>query len=284
MNPTTDWYEIAEIAPDSYQLTEARDALQCNSFVVDGGDEALVIDTGLGIGDLRATVATVTDAAPRLFLTHSHWDHIGAAHQFDDVVVDPRERTADDRVTIDTLSDEFVDRPAQFVENWRALGRSFPDGFDPDAYALPPAEGVGTVEAGDVLTVGDHELELLFLPGHSPGQLAALDRETGVLYGADAIGIGRSLYAHFQDSNVERYVDTFETLVDRHEAGAFDTMATGHNDPIRGDDLAILEAMRVALGDILDDAAAYEIVETDWGPARQYEFDGFTVLTGTTVA
>lgn len=283
MNPTSDWYELEEIADRSYQLTEGRGALPCNSFLLDGSEEALLIDTGLGIGDLYRFAGELVDAVPSVFLTHSHWDHIGAAHQFDDVVIDDRERTSDGRVTIDVLSDEFVDRPSEFVASWRELSRSFPNAFDPDSYDIPPTDGVGTVAPGDELVVGDHELELIHVPGHSPGQLAALDAGRGVLYGADAIGIDASLYAHFQDSDVETYVDTFETLVDLHASGAFDTLATGHNDPIHGTDLKVLEEMRVALGDILDGTAAYEVVDTDWGPARNYTFDGFTVLTGTTV-
>lgn len=283
MNRTTDWFETIEIADDSIQLTEARAALPCNSFVVDGGDETLVIDTGLGIGDLREQIEGVVDGDPRLVLTHSHWDHIGAAHQFEEIVIHDRERSADGRVTIDTLSDEFVQRPAKFVESWRELGKEFPDEFDPDTYAIPPAENVGTIAPGVQVNVGDHTLEVFAAPGHSPGQIALLDHTTGVCYGADAIGIGGSLYAHFQDCDIEEYVDTFERLFDLYESGAFDTLATGHNDPYRGDDLEILEEMRVALGDILDDTADYEVVDTDWGPARQYNFGSFTVLTATTV-
>jgi glyoxylase-like metal-dependent hydrolase (beta-lactamase superfamily II) len=283
VNATTDWYEAAEITAGCYQLTEARAALPCNAFLIEDGGEALVIDTGLGVGDLRAMAAGLVDATPRVLLTHSHWDHIGAAHQFDDVLAPARERTADGTVSIDVLSEEFLDRPEQFVANWRELERSFPEGFDPDAYDIEPVHGVDAVAPGDRLAVGDRELELLHVPGHSPGQLAALDEEAGILYGADVVGIGGSLYAHFQDSDVRTYIDTFAELVDLREAGAFDVLATGHNDPYRGDDLDVLEEMRVALGDILDDTAEYEVVETDWGPARQYDFGAFTVLTDTTI-
>lgn len=283
MNATTDWYELEEIASDVFQLTEARAALPCNSFVVRDDEDAILIDTGLGVGDLHRTVADLVDVEPRVLLTHSHWDHIGAAHQFTDVVVDARERTEDGRVTIDTLSDEFVDRPSQFVANWRTLGESFPDGFEPASYDIEAAGNVGTVAPGDELVVGDRTLELIAIPGHSPGQLGALDERAGILYGADVIGIGGSLYAHFQDSDVAAYVDTFERLVDRHDAGAFDVLATGHNDPYRGAELEILETMRVRLGEILDGTVEYEVVDTDWGPANQYAFEGFTVLTDTTL-
>ncbi|USZ73593.1 MBL fold metallo-hydrolase [Natronosalvus halobius] len=283
MNPTTDWFDVDEIEPDTYQITEARGVLPCNSFVVDGGDEALVIDTGLGIGDLRATVADLVDPVPRLLLTHTHWDHIGAAHQFDDAVVHDRERTADGSVTIDGLSDEFVDRPDQFVASWRDLDRTFPKGFDPDEYTILPATNVGAIEPGDTLTVGNRELELLAVPGHSPGQLGALDHEAGILFGGDVVGIGGDLYAHFEDCDIEAYIETFDDLLDHYNAGAFDVLATGHNRPYRDEEIEVLAEMRAGLADILNERGQYETIDTDWGPARRYDFDEFTVLTGTDV-
>lgn len=45
-----------------------------------------------------------------------------------------------------------------------------------------------------------------------------------------------------------------------------------------------MKEMQVALENILDDAAVYDVVETDWGPARQYKFNGFTILTRTTIS
>jgi len=281
MNGTTDWFERTDIAEDSIQITEGRGALPSNSFVIDSGDEPLLIDAGLGIGDLRRQVAALVDGDVRLVLTHSHWDHIGAAHQFDDVVIDDRERTADGWVTIDTLSDEFLQRPGQFVDEWRDLGKEFPDEFDPDSYTIPPAKDVGVIEPGERLVVGDHELGIIEVPGHSPGQTALLDHTTGVCYGADAVGLDGSLYAHFQDCDVEAYIETFETLVDLYDDRTFETLATSHNDPYRGDELSVLEEMRVAMGDVQDDTAEFDIVETDWGPTREYDFGAFKILTDT---
>lgn len=279
MNATTDWYETSRFAADSFQLTEARGGLPCNSFLIESGADALLIDTGLGVGDLREMVAGLTDADPSVLLTHSHWDHIGAAAQFDDVSIDERERTNDGRVTIDVLSEEFLERPEQFVAEWRELGNEFPDGFDPNSYEIAPATGVGTVAPGEELVVGDHTLELLAVPGHSPGQLAAIDHTAGVCYAADVVGIGGNLYAHFQDCDVQAYVESFDRLLERYDAGEFDILTTGHNDPIEAEEIGRLETMRDALLDVLEDALDYETVDTDWGPARQYEVEDFVILT-----
>ncbi|WP_411968908.1 MBL fold metallo-hydrolase [Haloferax sp. YSSS75] len=282
MNDTTDWFDVERVASGIHQITEGRGALPCNAFVVESRDtdEALVVDTALGIGDLRATVENVVGPGvdPAVLLTHSHWDHIGAAHQFDDVVIDDQERGVDGTVAIDTLTDEFVERPEQFVANWRDLGKPFPEGFDPDQYTLPPATDVAAVSGGDVLSVGDRDLELVSVPGHSPGQLAAIDTDAGVCFGADVIGIDRNIYAHFRDCDLDDYRRSVATLVDYRDDGAFDVLCSGHNDPFRGDELAILDAVYDGLEKVDSGAAESVVVDTDWGPANKYEFEEFVVL------
>jgi glyoxylase-like metal-dependent hydrolase (beta-lactamase superfamily II) len=281
MNDATEWFEIEEVAPGVHQLTEGRGVLPCNAFLVadDDAEEALLVDTALGIGDLRAVAEDLAGTDVRVLLTHSHWDHIGAAHRFDDVSIYDRERGPDGTVAIDTLSDEFVARPAQFVADARAVDYEFPDGFDPDAYAIPPASDVSAVAPGDAVTVGERELELIAAPGHSPGQLAAVDAEAGICFGADVVGIANNVYAHFRDCDLDAYRETVETLVDHRDDGAFDVLCTGHNDPFVGDELSILDEIRDGLDDVLGGDAEPTVVDTDWGPARKYEFETFVVLT-----
>ncbi len=52
-----------------------------------GREKAALIDTGCGIGDLRKAVKAVTDKPIVVINTHTHTDHIGSNHQFDDVAM-----------------------------------------------------------------------------------------------------------------------------------------------------------------------------------------------------
>lgn len=279
MNATDDWYEVRRLAEHARAIREA----DYRTYLVTGDDRALLVDAGIGVGDLRALVDSLVAVPVTLLLTHSHWDHVGAAAQFDDVRIHERERGADGRVGIDTLSDEFVQRPAQFVERWREEGGAFPDGFDPEAYAIEPATGVGAVADGDTLDLGGRTLEVVHLPGHSPGHVGALDRDAGVLYGGDVVHGDRDLYVHFADCDLREYAATFDRLVDLHEAGAFDTLLTGHCPPIEGDDLALLAGLRNGLREILAGERDHERVETVWGPAHRFEIGESTVLTKPSV-
>lgn len=279
MNDTGDWFTVERIADGTHLISEGEGVLRCNAFVIGDGDEALLVDTGLGIGDLRSVAEDIAETDVRVLLTHSHWDHIGAAHQFDDVVINPLERAADGSVSLDVLADSYEQRPREFVAEWLDQGRAFPDGFDHESYSIEPIHDVGAVEPGDELAVGDRTLELLPIPGHTPGQLAVLDRETGVCHAADVVEPGVEVFAHFTDSDLGAYRESVDRLIDLRDDGAFDTLTISHGDPFRGDDLSVLDDVERALAAVANDEASYEVIETSWGPTREHSVDGIVVLT-----
>ncbi|WP_411965868.1 MBL fold metallo-hydrolase [Haloferax sp. YSMS24] len=282
MNGTTDWFDVDRVADGWLQLTEGNPVLPCHSLVVEDGDDCVLVDTGLGIGDLPGMVRELTGHDdPTVLLTHSHWDHIGAAPEFADVSIHADEQTADGSVAIDVLSDEFGQRPGQFIQSCIDQGVEFPDGFDPDGYSIDPTDGVGTLEPWEEISVGDRTLELVPIPGHSPGQLAVLDRTAGICHGADVLEPGGEIFAQFQDSDVDVYRETMARLVDLRDEGAFDTLTTGHGDPLHGDELSVLDEVQDALDSVASGEIPAETVETNYGPKLQYEVGDVVVLTKT---
>ena len=278
MAHSSDWFEIEEIGDGCLQITEGRPVLPCNMLLVRDGGEGVLVDTGLGIAGLEELVRELAGPTVRVLLTHSHWDHIGGANQFDDVAIHDRERGADGSVAIDTLSEEFLDRPGQFMQEFRASDGALPAGFDPEVYEIGPVEGVDQLVAGQTISVGERTLELVSVPGHSPGQLAVLDRHAGVCHAADVLEPGGAIFAQFRDAELEAYRETIARLIALRDAGAYDTMTTGHGDPLRGAELGVLDDVAVALRRVLEGAAKYELVEGHWGTIRQYTVGGVEVL------
>ena len=276
MNATDDWYDVEAISGRAHRLVEGP---YYGCYCIGGTERSVVVDAGIGVGDLRGLVAGLVDTPVTLVLTHWHWDHIGNAAQFDDVRVHPMECDSNGRVALDGRSTEFVDRPARFVRRWQEAGNRFPDAFDPEAYTIDPLEEPTTVVGGESLDLGDRHLELLHTPGHSPGHLAVLDRSVGALYGGDVLHKDRGLYVHLQGGDVADYLETFARLVDLRDDGAFDTLWTSHNPPLAGDDLHLLDRLEEGLREIVDGTATPRQIETDWGPANRYDVHGSTVLT-----
>ena len=57
-------------------------------FLIEGDEKAMLIDTGAGIGDLKAQVEKLTDKPLIVVNTHGHVDHTGGNMQFDEVWMD----------------------------------------------------------------------------------------------------------------------------------------------------------------------------------------------------
>ena len=279
MNTTDEWYEVTRLTENSYRITEADDY---GMFLVEGADRAVLVDAGAGVGDLHALVTDLVDTPVTLVLTHTHWDHIGEAGQFDDVLVSPLELPPAGRVRIDSLSEEFVHRPTQFTNRWVDAGNELPGGLDPDEHAIEPTNA-SPLPADGRIDLGDRSLEVIEFPGHSPGHVGLLDPATDTLYGGDVIHFERNLYIMFEDCDLEAYVDSMARLKDLRDEGAFEVLATSHNEPLSVDDLGIVDDLLEGLREIAAGEREYEVVETDWGEARSYEIGDSEVLTKTTI-
>ncbi len=275
MNATDEWYDVTRLTDRSYRIVEAD---RYGSYLIEGETRSVLVDAGVGVGDLHGLVTDLVETPVTLVLTHTHWDHIGAASQFDDVRVGPVELPSDGRVAIDSISEEFVDRPRQFTERWLDRGNAFPDGVDPDEYTIEPADATA-LPAEDSIDLGDRTLEVIPLPGHSPGHLGLIDPETATLYGGDVIHLDYGLYVLFEDSDIEAHTDSLARVRTLRDEGAFETLVTSHNDPLSGDDLALVDDLLEGLREIDAGERDYEVVDTDWVTARSYRVGDSEILT-----
>ena len=83
----TQAFPYKEIAPNTYEIGE----FDCASiFLLIGDEKAMVIDTGIGIGDLKGFIRTLTDKPLMVCFTHDHADHVGGASAFDQGFIHPK--------------------------------------------------------------------------------------------------------------------------------------------------------------------------------------------------
>jgi mRNA degradation ribonuclease J1/J2 len=68
--------------------------LRANFWHLRGWERDLVLDCGLGVTDLRRARPELFEHDPILVLSHAHLDHMGSAHEFDEVWAHPGEAVA----------------------------------------------------------------------------------------------------------------------------------------------------------------------------------------------
>ena len=177
-----DWFDIETIDADTYAISEYRHWEEAHSYLVCGTERAALIDTGLGVADIRAVVDRLTALPVTVLTTHVHWDHIGGHRYFDDIAVFEAER--------DWLAVRFP-IPAEAVrKNLTCRPCAFPGGFDPDRYQVFPVTPQRILHDGDRIGLGGRTLTVVHTPGHSPGHCCFYETERRYLYSGDLIYLG----------------------------------------------------------------------------------------------
>jgi glyoxylase-like metal-dependent hydrolase (beta-lactamase superfamily II) len=224
MLPIADrWFERRTVSPHLTLLTEPHvDALlRCNIWHVRGRDRDLVIDTGLGITSLRDAARDLFERPLAAVATHTHMDHTGGMHEFDERWVHDVEAKVlargSDRIPLDAAEYD-AETLAMFAAVGYEIGggilTAIPyDGYDPRAHEPVPAPPTRRLSGGDIVDLGNRSFEVLHLPGHSPGSIGLWDARERVLFSGDAIYDG-PLLDELPGSDIRDYVATMKRLRD----------------------------------------------------------------------
>lgn len=264
------WFRVYQVAPWLYALFEPRHYEATIVSLILGRDKAALIDTGCGIGDLRRVVEQLTNLPVMVVNTHTHLDHLGSNRQFGEIAMfdHPRSHHAAehgaDHGTLQTLilDDKLVIGP-------------WPEGFDPDAFDLPPFRVSRWLRDGDVIDLGGRSLEVIHTPGEAPDHICLLDRADRVLFCGDIL-LNGGVWAHLEGGSVPDLLASYRRLAGYAEA--FDTLMPCHNEPWLGADLlpeALAGAEKIVAGE-----ASWREITDPWGMRlREYRFARCSILT-----
>jgi len=156
----------------------------------------IVIDTGSSLRygqQMRAAIATVSNKPiNRVYITHHHPDHFLGNLAFKDIPVYALGET------IQNINNEG----AGFADNLYLMVGDWMRGTD----VLAPSK---TAKAGK-FSIGEHQIELLALSGHTSGDMAVFDHTTGVLFSGDLIFHKRTLTT--PHANIDQWLKTLDVL------------------------------------------------------------------------
>jgi glyoxylase-like metal-dependent hydrolase (beta-lactamase superfamily II) len=202
-----DWYEVRELDGGVFHIWEphVHPFARCNIWYVQGRDRDLLIDSGVGLSPLKPILPTTSGRPIVAVATHVHFDHIGCHHEFDD-----RQAHAAEADAFEAMPDE-VTLAHLFRELENGVSALPSSGWDRAKYRIEPAPIHRTLQDGDTIELGDRNLTVLHLPGHSPGSIGFFEANTGTLFSGDALYDGE-LIDSFPSSNVENYRQTMERL------------------------------------------------------------------------
>lgn len=225
-------YEFIEIMPE---VTLIKDN-GTNIYLVEGRDRALVIDSGYGMLNLREAIQERTDKPLLNVLTHGHIDHAFGAHYFDKVYINKEE--------VPVYEEHYMFKKYQAYE--AASGLSAKEFVE---WQTAKVEDFEYISPGKLFDLGDNELEVISLKGHTPGSIGILDRKHRILFSGDAV-INHIWMQLPHSSSIEEYQKTLNSL-DCY-LGDFDDICNGHSQqPLP---VSFIGNMKLTLGELLKGA------------------------------
>lgn len=157
-------------------------------FLLTGEKEALLVDSGMEVHNAKEIAQSLTDLPVRLLNTHADMDHIGSNAEFETVYMHPAECS-------------------NYYKGQKTAGEITP------------------VWDGDIIDLGGRPLEVIAIPGHTPGSIALLDRQRRILLSGDPVqdgaifmfGIQREIHAYQHSlKKLERLSGQFDTVYPSH--------------------------------------------------------------------
>lgn len=183
------FFESEQIAPGTFKIQSDGD--YC--YLVEGDDEALMIDTGYGAGNIREYAQSLTTKPLKNVVnTHDHFDHTANNCYFDCAFMSAETK------------------PLATVPFPSFEGISFPRDYK-----------VQVIDEGYIFHLGGRDLEVFKIPDHAVGSIALLDRRERLLFSGDEItSMGKRL-----NGSVEGFLGHLKKLAKRRDE--YDRLCTG---------------------------------------------------------
>jgi len=171
------WFEVYKVAPATFALYEPHQAEETISYLIVGTKQALLFDTGMGIGNIKALIARLTTRPIVVLNSHTHDDHVGGNWQF------PFIYGMDTAFTRANAKGSRKDAQAEITKV--QLCGALPKGFDPAKYSTKPWKISLFAHNAFKVNLGGRTIEIISTPGHTPDSISLIDRASGLLFTGD---------------------------------------------------------------------------------------------------
>lgn len=220
------WFYTRPLAPGVWLIAEPQHVY---SYLVEGSERSVLLDTGTGIVPIRPVVEALVGSPVEVINTHYHFDHVGGNHEFERISIHELGAPLIEAEVPQEIFAAYLDyarrQLAAFEEIRRLdseftwlLGREsipvpFPSDFVADRWRYIPTRASETLRGGEQLDLGGRTLTVIHAPGHSPDGICLFDEHNGLLFAGDSSNAG-PLYAHFPDSDLNALIATAHRLAD----------------------------------------------------------------------
>lgn len=197
------WFTIETIDSETYSISEYKHWEETHCYLLLGTDKAILIDTGLGISNIKEIVKSITSLPITVVTTHAHWDHIGGHKYFENIAVHEYEK--------EWLSVKFPLSLQIVKHNLICKPCKFPNDFDINNYQVFKGTPNKILHSNDCLDLGNRQLMVIHTPGHSPGHCCFYEPDKKYLYSGDLIYAGY-LDAFYPSTDPQQFFQSIKKI------------------------------------------------------------------------
>ena len=190
-------------------------------YYVHGNEKGLLIDTGMGIGNLKKFIEETYKIPYDVALTHGHCDHAGGASQFDTVYLNKLDWDLEkEHATLEHREYDVFHSPF-----------GIPEGIELNDFVPQRSEEYIDLNEDVIFDLKDVCVKWIFVPGHTQGCMIPIIEKDRIAIIGDAIGENTLL--HFPEStsikqyqqsliHFKEYSNTFDICLRFHGSGKSD--------------------------------------------------------------
>lgn len=255
------WFEIYQVEEGVYAIYEPNQWQEVISYLILGKEKALLFDTGNGIGNIGKVVAALTNLSVVVLNSHTHFDHIGGNAEFSKILGMDTDYTR-------LSSKGKSNREVGIEVSEEALCMPLPEGKE--KHHIKPFRVTQWISDGYIIELGDRQLEVLSIPGHTPDAIALLDRDRGLLWTGDSFYEG-PIWLFVEETDLNAYGESVGRLAKL--VPDLKRLLPAHNTPVANPSrlVDVRDAfLKVQSGDVEGEPRSKDRIE--------YLFEGFSFL------
>ena len=199
-NTNLNLYGVKEIASKVWLISDNG----VNLYLIEGEKKALLIDTGWGIGNLSELVSNITSLPLTVINTHGHIDHTSGNNQFNDVYIHDNDMS---------LIERYDDSEARTIALKRLSTYELPEDFSEKSWINAKMSIVVGLNDQKTIDLGERIIDIIEVPGHTPGSICLYDRNEMLLFTGDTASAATIILIFKESTSVERYLQSLKKLV-----------------------------------------------------------------------
>ena len=182
-------YKVEKLGSGLWLIQAVTGPQQSTVYLVEGKKKALLIDAASGQDGLSEVVKDLVGSKQvMLALTHGHGDHSGGVKFYSDVYIHPAD--------------------SAFLKKFTTVKKHY-------------------IKEGYVFNLGGQKLEVISIPGHTPGSIAFFNRKGRYMMTGDGIG-STSVWAHLSNDPLTVFLASCNKL--ETYKNAIDAIYVGHHE------------------------------------------------------